>query len=646
MAYGLKYTYSFKSFANDDCQVDFYFDGYTGSVNRLNAGLRPFVLREYNSDNDIFKPIRPFQAEMEILSDKVTTEDFLANSDDAIKVQFLFNGSIFWVGWLIQDDFQENWIDTNHYITLRATDGLGEIGRDSLSEPSGTFTMLDYLSNCVENTSIGSGVLVKTIVNNLFYDGMQDRTDGNFTPLNQVSVDVRTFKGDNKLTILEKINKAWSMTVYQWSGRWFWARIEEWFTNLPIKGLNLGLITNSAFTKTYEVAIGVGEAIKPIMPEMLKTIRRAFKNTKITMLYENPEELVCNQNFLRGTLRIPTVNTYTIECWDNYKNLQRTLAGNATYYRVQEQDAFGVNTDSYLEILFENSSKWQNFIVSKPINLNYNDVIEVSFDSRLSKNETAWGQFVMYITFETFTGLKYTLDANGVWWETNNYTQNTKAISQYWAQDEGERTNQWKNTSVKSQPCPLSGLLYLNFVYPIDSNVNFKNLEINLTQNSRLKGIIGDYDQYTLSENILQNYEEQTYLDDLENTQTKGSLLFNNLVTGDNWYRMDFPTERLTFKREKAIAHMEMNRRLRRYLQVNMLGNTWDDGGIKRPIWLQNKFIFTDDAPTKKWMIVNLSEMDFSTTEWKAQLIEVWDSEIDSNDPEDYPPHSYGNIFE
>ena len=44
MAYGLKYTYSFKSFANDDCQVDFYFDGYSGSVNRLNAGLKPFIL--------------------------------------------------------------------------------------------------------------------------------------------------------------------------------------------------------------------------------------------------------------------------------------------------------------------------------------------------------------------------------------------------------------------------------------------------------------------------------------------------------------------------------------------------------------------------------------------------------------------------
>lgn len=646
MAKGLKYTYSFKSFSNDDCTVNFFFEGYTGAVNRLNGGSRPFVLKEYNSDNDLFKATRPFQAEMEILSDKVTSEDFLADSDDAIQVQFLFNNDIFWVGWLIQDDFQENWIDTNHYLTLRATDGLGEIGSETLAEPSGKFNMLEYLSSCVENTSIGSGVLVKTIVNNLFYQGMQDRTSGNYTPLDQVSVDIKTFKGDNKQTILEKINKAWSMSVYQWYGRWYWARVEEWLTNLPIKGLNLGLIVNTSFTKTYEVAIGIGEAIKPIMPEMLKSIRRAFKNTKITFINELPDELVCNQNFLRGNLRIPTLNTYTIDCWNNYRNLQRTLAGNATYYRVQEKDQYGVNTDSYMEILYSSSAYATNLITSSPINVNYSDIFEYSFDVRLAKNTTAWGQIVSYVVLEAYDGTKYTLDASGVWWDTNNYTSNVKAISQYWANDLGERTNQWKNKSVKSLPIPEGGYIYISFYYPLDSNTDFKNLEINVTENSKLKGIIGDYDQYTLPQNILQNYEEQTYLDDANNAQTKGALLFNNEVTGDRWYRMDFSTERLTFKREKAIAHMELNRRLRRYLQVNMLGNTWSDGGKIRPIWLQNKFIFTDDAPTKKWMIANLSEMDFSTTEWKGQLIEVWDSEIDSNDPANYPPHSSGDIYE
>lgn len=647
MAKALKYKYSFKSLSGDNCEVQFYFEGWTGSVSTLNGGLKPFVLKEYNSDNDFFKPIRPFQAEMEILSDMVTIEDFLADSDDAIQVQFNFNGDIFWLGWLIQDDFQENWIDTNHYITLRATDALGQIGSQNLPNMVGQYPMLDYISYCLENTSLGTGFGSRQVVNNLFYEGMLDRDDGRYTPLTQTTVDAKTFENDNKLTVLEKINRAWGMTIYQWRNRWFFARLEEWLNNKPLQGLNLGLLSNSAFTKTYEVLVGVTQAIKPIMPEMLKSIRRAFKNTKINFINEFPAELVCNQNFLSGTLRIPTLNTYTIDCWTLYRPpINRTNPGVTQFYRVNELDVNGIVIDSYMEIV-KNANV--HYAVSTPIDLRYNDTIEVSFDVRLKTFNTTASIIVGYILLEAFDGTKYSLDNNGLWWDTNNYTQNTKAIFKSWSGDGDDISSNWGSVNVKSSPAPESGNVYIYLVNSSNStlyNSNHKNLEINITQNVKLKGIIGDYDQYTLPENITQNYEEQTYLDDADNGQLKGALKFNSLLTGDRWYRMDYSSERLTFKREKAIGHMTLNRRLRRYLQVNMLGNTWIDEGITRPIWLQNKFIFTDDAPTKKWMIVNLSEMDFSTTEWKAQLVEVWDNDIDTNDPNEYPPHSYGNIFE
>jgi hypothetical protein len=475
---------------------------------------------------------------------------------------------------------------------------------------------------------------------------MDDRSDGRFTPLNQVKTDAKTFQGDNKLTVLEKINKAWSMTLYQWKGRWFFARLEEWLTNLPIRGLNAGLIQASAFTKTYEVNIGTGEAIKPIMPEMLKSVRRGFKNTKITFLYEFPPELVCNQNFLRGTLRIPTLNTYTIECWTLYRfPLNRTVLGNSQFYRVEELDINGNVADSYMQIE-KNASV--NYAASTPINLNLNDTIEISFDVRLKTFNTTASVTVAYVVFEAYDGTKYTLDDDGRWFDTNNYTTNIKALQLSWTGTGTDISSNWQNYSVKSFPAPENGDVYIYLVNSSNAtnyDSNHKNLQIEIVENSRLKGVIGDYDQYTLSQNIIQNYDEQTYLDDASNKQIKGALLYDNQLTGDRWYRMDFPDERLTFKREKAIAHMTLNRRARRLIQVNMLGNVWIDESRRRPIWLQNKFIFTDDAPIKKWMIVNLSEMDFSTTEWKAQLIEVWDSEIDSNDPAQYPPHSYGYVY-
>jgi hypothetical protein len=649
MPKGLKYKYFFKSFSNDDCEVRFSFEGYTGNFAVLNPGIKPFILKEYNSSNDIFKPIRPFQAEMEILSDLVSIDDFVLEGDDSILVEFLFNGSTFWSGWLIQDDFDEVWIDTNHFITLRATDGLGEIGSQNLPNMIGLFPMLDYLSYAVENTALGTGFGNRTFVNNLFYEGMFDRDDGVYTPLTQTYLDAKTFDGDNKLTVLEKINKGWSMTVYQWANKWFFGRIEEWFTNLPIKGINFGLLGNTAFTKTYEVLVGIGEAIKPIMPEMLKTIRRGFKNTKITFFYQFPPTLVLNQNFLSGTLRIPTPNTYTIDNWGFYSDkLDRTIAGTSAVYRVQETDINGNVIDSYMEILRANKLQ---YAASSPIYINYNDTIEVSFDVRYKNFNTTASYQMGYIVLEGNDNNKYILRGDGRWFNTNNYTTNIFAFSTTWSNTGEDVSSKWKSFSVTSAPTPVSGIAYIYLsnnangtTFPFE--MNHKNLSITITENNRLKGVIGDYDQYTLSSNIIQNFEEQTYLDDTSNIQQKGALAFNNQVTGDRWYRMDFPAERLTFKRHKAIAHMEMNRRSRALLQVNMLGNTWNDNGVKRPIWLQNKLIFIDDAPTKKWMIVNLSEMDFSTTQWKAQLIEVWDSEIDNNNPALYPNHNYDNIYE
>ena len=66
------------------CRLDFYFASYSGAATELNSGLRAFVLKEFNSDNDFYKPIRPQQAEFEILADGVTLESFLFNNDNEV----------------------------------------------------------------------------------------------------------------------------------------------------------------------------------------------------------------------------------------------------------------------------------------------------------------------------------------------------------------------------------------------------------------------------------------------------------------------------------------------------------------------------------------------------------------------------------
>ena len=652
----LKYRYTFKALDGADCRVDIRFKtAANADVTILNPGARPFVLREFNTDQDFFKHVRPFIAELEILSNNVSMDDFLSNEDDGVIVNFFYNNSLFWVGFLMQDDLQENWIDTNHYITLRATDAYGTIGATELPELSGQYSIMSYIGDCLDTTT--PRFITHNVVCNLFYNGMEDRDDGIFSALDQTTVDAKTFESDNKTTILEKINKAWNLTAYQYFGEAWVVRLEEWLTNLSIKGFRRFILEQDTFEKTYETNIGIAESIKPIMPEMLRTIRRPFKKTKIKYFYRFPSQIICNQDYQTGEFieeqpstagpgdppRFGLRKTYEVDCWQFYSGTPNVSLGSPTaeFYRADDINEQGEVTESYLEITYNATP---HYIESTPFSIGLADKLKFNFEYRfwniaLTGLLRAYPGLVVKLQGSSST---YYLTAD-LTWSTTYEELNVDFIPT-------ENTGEWTEFSnndglMVTAPTPVSGEISFFFLHkmPINPGVwNIRNIEVEIEETDKKPGIIGDYDQYELPETINQNYEEETFLDDADNRQHKGALNFDGDITGDNWYRMDYPDERFTFKRQKAIAHMILNKRYRQKLEVNMFGNTWEDGPTVKPIWLQNKFVFVDDAPTKKFMITNLSEMDFMNTTWKANLIEVWDDDLDGGE---YPEHSFANIY-
>jgi hypothetical protein len=638
MAYAVKYQFDFKTLQGDECIVYFFFKDYSGAITYLNPAVSPFVLREFNTDQDIFKPIRGFQAEIKILANNCNLEDFISGEDDGVQVQLHFNGSQFWVGWLMQDDFQEDWIDVNHVITLRATDGLGQIAQDEKVTIDGLGSIDEYIGYAIDSSPIPT-LLNTTILNTLFYNGMLDRTDGNYQPLNQAFIDGKTFEGDNNQTMLEKINKAWGQSIFQYEAKWMIARWEEFFHNDNVLGVRKGAVSNTNVNKSYNVNIGVNEDIKPIAPLMLRTIRRPFKETKITYRYEFPREIVCNQTFLNGSLIPPTTNTYTIDCWTlEEAPISAPTAGVLDWYRKEDLDGDGNVIDNYV-FIERLGTENQHWIKSQPVKINANDVIDISLDYRTQGNTTNGPANinVALVRLTTSTDTYY-MDDDGNW-EDAAVRHITASYSSL------ENSGDWKSVERRSKAAPGSGEIEILLTnVRSNSDANFRDLRFEIRESTKQPGVVGDFDRYTLTETIRNNYEEQTYLDDSNNNAHKGALFFNDELTGDNWYRHRYPSERLTFKRQKAISHMLLNRRYRNRLEVNMLGLKWFDSADK-PIGLMNRFVFVDDAPTKSFMIANLSEMDFMNGTWKATLIEVYDSAIDTEDTGDYPTHDFGNIY-
>jgi hypothetical protein len=314
----LKFVLEFENVERVKCVVNFFFTDYDGNPITLYGGARPFVLGEFNSDEDLFKPIRPQQATIEILASAsgVKLEDFLSEDEDNIQVRFDFGDfNQYWLGFLSQEDMSEVWIATNHILTLRADDGIGRLKNIELGDNDGNTLLGAYdFVELLQYATRGSALNFSNgaIISNLFHTSMTDGTDR--TGLDQCTTDARTFENaisdfDNKYVAIEKINRAWNQTMFQWFSQFYVLRIPEMFTTEPLEGFTFDEIGRYTISQRYDMLVGVGERVKPIMPEMLKTFFKPSKQTTVKYDWENFVQIVCNESFKEGELIVPLGDT-------------------------------------------------------------------------------------------------------------------------------------------------------------------------------------------------------------------------------------------------------------------------------------------------------------------------------------------------
>lgn len=138
------YRMEFVNTENIACKVDITVDDSASNIISIAGGTRPFILREFNTDMDYYKPIRPMMAEIQILAANGLNVDVFINATD---VNFYYGGTLYWFGKVIQDEFQEYWIDTEHLFTIRATDNFDK--QVPYPNRNGLATFLDVISNVV-----------------------------------------------------------------------------------------------------------------------------------------------------------------------------------------------------------------------------------------------------------------------------------------------------------------------------------------------------------------------------------------------------------------------------------------------------------------------------------------------------------------
>jgi hypothetical protein len=671
---GVKFRMEFTNAQDTLCVVKFDFSDYNDEAILLFGGARPFVLQEFNSDDDLFKPVRPMQATIEVLASAagVDLEDFLTDDDQTVKVRFDFGQyQDFWVGYLSQEDIQETWIATNHILTLRADDGIGALKTiplaDGENQITGTYSPYDFIKYAMSNTAVD--FLNARICSNLYHTSMTFAA--NTTGIDQCTIDARTFEQapgefDDSYTVIEKINRSWSQTIFQYWGDWFIMRLEELFvpttTNLVGFQLNKPMIGQRAsISRRWDINVGVNELVKPIMPEMLKTVIKPSKETQINFDWEKFSQIVCNESFQSGTRTEEFIGGTGTEKWtvDEW-TLQRTsisnpVSSNGVFERRVEYENYKLK-DDYIYIGFVVGDNWAR---SCNVYVTEGDSVDIEFQYKVEFSPgNPRNQIVAVLLLYASDGTKYALNRLRQWvqWTTDGQIESLFLANSIPPTEWTTFVQRYDdNVGVANQPVPKNG--YLNFLFYRDvselngGGVYYKdfNLEIQSeAERNRRRAIKGDYDKYTITRNVNKNYLETIFLDDAETNVYKGAIYQADgfTLTGDQWFRRRYSSERYTFKRHHAIARWWMNRNYKAKLECNFYGLEWGTVGNTLPIGLMNTVKFVDDAPTKVFAIANLREIDFMSATWAANLIEVYDSQIEGDVPGDTDVHTFDFYYE
>ena len=648
-----KYQIDFKSGDNQDCQITFLYEGWGGGVTTLEGGSKPFVLREFNSDDNIFKPIRAMMAEMEILTNVngVQIEDFYAAQDSDILVRFSINTFPYWRGYVLQDDFQEIWDDTNHYLIIRAADGFGllknfEFG-DGDNELVGKFTPFECLSYAMSRLP-EVPLIQHYVINNLYHDSMSDAVQT--MPLDQCYIDAKTFQQeattyDNCYTAIEKINKSFSQTVFMYMGEWWFLRIEELYTsyNNNLRGFFSDLGVRYTIDKRYDVEIGANREIKPITPEMLRLIQKKTKYDEVDFSFTPFNEMLLNESFARATYlstsgasKLFTLNDWTFQA-GLFSSPSTPSASFTTALReIYNSTIIGGLLERYVFIEYNGSIGNNTRIVlkSNTIKVFATNQLNFSIDIKTLNppNSALQSIVIAYVTIES-GGLYYWLDQNGDWSISSSIDNITGSIL---LDLDNVDTTEWNTIQVESKLIPVSGNLTVRLRFENDDDLTqsityYRNFQCKILTSfesgDNIRKITGINSKFEKTGTIINADKQEIFLDDHFSTLHKGAIFQSDgtTLTDQDWYRYRFTGESYGFRRQNATALWEHNRFNRSKIDGNFFGLMWNDGVQDWPIGLINTIRFLDDDVNKVYWIANMREIDFAAGTWSATLEEVYD---------------------
>jgi len=431
------------------------------TLNEMEGAETVALLETVDQDDDKTKSVRGrsltigFNSDVSDPFNPDTSEYFAEDEVDWQGRIIMEDGSVPFIGTMVKDDITEAFQPRPNPVQLRCGDGFGALKQIELTEsdgdvPRGHYRLIDYVYLCLRN--INYDELPVFIAFNLYELDTDPDTSNAFWDqfLDALTFETNVNERDDCYTVLEKILDALGCFITFDNSAYYIIRWDEWddstgsVTTLRLAEFSMIDSVGPAFEgyTTLDVDKTIVTDTDPdydgyylSFDSAQRRYQQKYNAIRHKFDFEQPKDIPCNADFLRGEIitNTPTLKTYEAECWQFFKGPPSVTNDGDAYIRVSLNA--GQETGRFFVFAVQPSAAGY-FIESTPIPVKQFDKFSLSVDIKHDGQvETAAGAGdynVMQVRFYANNGDHYTFhpseptDTLDYWelsdasWSTNN----------------------------------------------------------------------------------------------------------------------------------------------------------------------------------------------------------------------------------
>lgn len=351
MAYGVKYRLEFSDVLGNGKKIEILKNNYSATVLDIVGTDDPCEI-SWESDENIYSPIKGSQCVLNFfVTDDVTYDDFHEYDEREYQVKIFYKDSsdvyqLYWIGWLVVDQFKESITSTPYPISLKAIDGLGTLESFDMTLYQDSYSSLSarqWITSTLDNLDLDLDIYVSQDIHKLNAISTQ-YTIYDILSINPFNFQ-KNFLGINTAKhTLEQILKFTNARIFQSLGRWY-------------------IINNSSYSGQAVKDASASTAAGGTVPTGIRT---AEANNLINNGTELPEFVIYNyEGTYQSTSNIEVLRKLPTDLTPIDNNLTKEYLRPLNELKITHETSQYLETNQFQNSGFENGlTFWSTYTTS------------------------------------------------------------------------------------------------------------------------------------------------------------------------------------------------------------------------------------------------------------------------------------------